>query len=206
VRSTGNATIDPELLFVISTHLDNNKVINNRNRRGNISIEQLANLSEVFSGIVVAVTLIIVVFQMRQNNNQVQAEALREAINDFVRTIVSASSNEADAANLRIGLNNFSDLSPDGKACFHSKLVKMFGGFDQVYNLYLAKRLSKLHFEATQRTYFPYLMTQGGSEWFNTFKSMAPVHIVEHIEQAIADPNLYIKPLDELCPWLNETV
>lgn len=169
-----------------------------------MSIEQLAYISDVISGIVVAITLVIVVFQMRQNNHQVQAEALSEAINDFVRNISSSTSNENDAANFRIGQNNFSHLSQDEKACFHSKMLNMFGGFDQVYNLYRAKRLDKLHFEAARRTFLPFLMTQGGSEWFNTFKSACPVHLVEHIEEAISDPNVNIKSIDEFMPWLIE--
>jgi hypothetical protein len=154
--------IDPEPTFAIYTPQVDNLYVNPMNWRKNMSIEQLANLSEVISGIVVAVTLIIVVFQMRQNNEQVQAEAIREGINDFVRVMARLTSNEVDAANFRIGLNNFSNLSSDGKACFHSKMVNMLGGYDQVYNLYLAKRLKKSYIDAACRTFLPFLKTKGG--------------------------------------------
>ena len=108
-----------------------------------MTIEQLAYISEIISGIVVATTLIILVLQMRQSNRREQSEALRETVNDFISGIVQATATEYDAENFRNGVHNFDELSSNEKARFHSTMLNMAAGFDQVLNLYKTKRLGK---------------------------------------------------------------
>jgi hypothetical protein len=167
-----------------------------------MTIEKLAYISEIISGIVVATTLIIVAYQMRQNNRREQAEALRETVNDFIGGIVQATATENDAENFRNGVHNFDELSSTEKARFHSTMLNMAARFDQVLNLYESKRLGKTHFEGAQRTYITIMKTPGAQQWWNAFKHDPPKSLVEHIDQAVADPSLNIRAAHEIYPWL----
>ena len=167
-----------------------------------MTIEQLAYISEIISGIVVATTLIILVLQIRQSNRREQAEALRETVNDFIRGIVQATATENDAANFRNGVHNFDELSSNEKARFHSTMLKISAGFDQVLNLYQSKRLDKIHFQGAQRTYIAIIKTPGAQQWWNSFKHVPPKSLVEHVDQAVTDPSLNIRGAHEIYPWL----
>ena len=139
---------------------------------------------------------------MRQSNRREQSEALRETVNDFISGIVQATATEYDAENFRNGVHNFDELSSNEKARFHSTMLNMAAGFDQVLNLYKTKRLGKTHFQAAQRTYITIIKTPGAQQWWNSFKHFSPKGLVEHVDQAVTDPSLNIRAAHEIYPWL----
>ena len=166
--------------------------------------EGLANISEVVSGIVVAITLLILVFQVRQNGRRQQVEAISEGVNDFVRAVVSVTATEDRARVFLSGAHGLDGLSPVEQARFHSTMLDLVAGFDQIYHLYQNRLLDEDHFLAAQRTFISFLKLPGGQQWWSAFKHNPPRDLVAHIDKVSADETMAIPGAHEVIPWLQQ--
>jgi len=167
-----------------------------------MNIEILAHISEIVSGIVVATTLLILVFQIRQNGRREQVDAVREGVNTFVRSVVSVTATEERAENFLAGAHGLDNLSSINQARFHSTMLDLVAGFDQIFNLHQNKLLDEDHFLAAQRTFISILKTPGAQQWWSSFKHNPPKTLVEHIEHTATDSGIGIAPAHETIPWL----
>lgn len=167
-----------------------------------MTVENLAYISEIGSGIVVATTLVILVFQVRQNGRREQVDAIREGVNDFVRAVVGVTASREDAENFLAGAHGLEKLSSADQARFHSTMLDLVAGFDQIFNLHLNKLLDDDHFLAAQRTFISFLKVPGGQQWWSAFKQNPPKILVDHIDKVSIDPSMGIIGAHESIPWL----
>jgi len=169
-----------------------------------MSLENLALYSEVISGIVVAISVLILAFQVRQHGRREQVEAIKEGVNDFVRSVVNVTATQERAENFLAGAHGLDDLSAVDQARFHSKMLDLVAGFDQVFGLYQNRLLDDDHFLAAQRTFISLLKLPGAQQWWSSFKHNPPKSLVEQIDRASSDTTLAIKGAHEVIPWLQE--
>ncbi len=168
------------------------------------SLEQLAYLGDIISGLVVATTLVVLVFEMSSGNRRLRSEALRETINDFIRSYAQATSVPEKASNFRDGLNNFFEMKPDEQAQFHSTMLNLTGGFNQVQSLYSKGLIEKQTFDGAKRVYLTTMRTRGAKQWWSAFKHIPPEPLVQYVDEAVIDSNIQIRPATDDLPWLKE--
>jgi hypothetical protein len=167
-----------------------------------MTIESIAHISEIVSGIVVATTLLILVFQIRQNGRRQKVEAVKEGVNDFVRGVVRMTATREGAENFLDGAHGLDELSSIDQARFHSKMLDLVAGFDQIFSLYRNGLLDEDHFLAAQRTFISILKIPGAQQWWASFKHNPPRAMVEHIDNIANDPKTEIPAAHEVIPWL----
>jgi hypothetical protein len=57
-------------------------------------------------------------------------------------------------------------------------------------------------FRALQSNWVSLMRTRGGRQWWQGWKHMMPVDVIEYVDTALDDPNIKVKPLNEEMPWL----
>ena len=169
-----------------------------------VTLAQLAYIGEIISGLAVATTLVVLVFEMSAGNRRLHSEALRETVNDFIRSFSQATESTGAAANFRNGLNNFIGMQPDDQALFHSTMLNLSGGFSQVLSLYEKGLLEGAPFEAAQRVYLTTMRTPSARQWWSSFKHIPPVPFVEYVDLAVSDPGIDIGSAHNDLPWLKK--
>ncbi|MCZ6774148.1 MAG: hypothetical protein O7G83_19500, partial [Proteobacteria bacterium] len=201
LRVSNNPNQKPTL---ITPGLHYSSIINN-NWGGaveSISLEQMAYLSDIISGLAVAVTLIFLVYQMAKNNRRLESDALREIVNDFIRSFAQATETSEKASNFRNGLNDFNTLPIDEQARFHSAMLDMTAGYNQVLSLYEKGLLDKPPYEAAERVYMTTMKSPGAQQWWKHFKHIPPDPLVDYITKATEDSNIRVGPAHDELPWL----
>ena len=167
-----------------------------------MTVENLAYIAEIVSGIVVAATLLILVFQVRQSARRQQVEAISVGVNDFVRAVVSITGTRERAENFLAGAHGLESLSSVDQARFHSSMLDLVAGFDQIFNQHQSKLLDEDHFLAAQRTFISILKIPGAQQWWDSFKHNPPRILVEPIDSVASDPEMEIRGAHEVIPWL----
>jgi hypothetical protein len=167
-----------------------------------MNLEQIYYVGEIGAVFAVAVTLILLTVQLRQNTRQQRAGALREAIIELVHAIAQTTADEESADNFRNGLHDFNGMTPNARARFHATMLSLVARFDLVLQLHDARLLDESEFVAMQRTYISIFRSPGVQQWWGYFKPMPPESLVNHLEQAVRDSRIDIQQLDEHWPWL----
>jgi len=167
-----------------------------------MTIENFAHISEIVSGFVVATSLLILVFQVHQNGRRQQVEAVKEGGNAFVRAVVRMTATQEGAEIFLEGAHGLDELSSIDQARFHSTMLDLVAGFDQIFSLYRNGMLDEDHFLAAQRTFISILKIPGAQQWWASFKHNPPKVMVEHIDNIATDPNMEIPAAHEVIPWL----
>ncbi len=167
-----------------------------------MTVENLAYIAEIVSGVVVATTLLILVIQVRQSARRQQVEAISEGVNDFVRAVVGITGTRERAENFLAGAHGLENLSSVDQARFHSSMLDLVAGFDQIFNQHQNKLLDEDHFLAAQRTFISILKVPGAQQWWDLFKHNPPRILVEHIDSVASDQKMEIRGAHEVIPWL----
>ena len=167
-----------------------------------LTLEHFSYLGDIISGLVVAVTLVFLVYEMAKNNNRLKSEAMRETVNDFIRVFTAATETNEKASNFRKGLNDFDGLSNDEQARFHSTMLNLVAGFSQVYSLYSKGLLEKPPYDASERTFITTMKSPGAQQWWKHFKHLPPEPLVDYVNKSISDPIIAVGPAHHELPWL----
>lgn len=167
-----------------------------------MTIGEFAQISEIVSGVVVAITLLILVFQLRQNFHQQRAESVKEGVNGFVRAVVAITATRDRAENFLRGAHGIENMPSVDQACFHSAMLDLVAGFDQLYSLHHKGLIDEEHFLAGQRTFISLLKLPGAQQWWELFKINPPRGMVEHIDNVANSSTYGIRGAHEIMPWL----
>ena len=91
--------------------------------------DAIGAVGEILGALAVFISLVYLAVQVRQNRDQVQLQALMDAIARHVSKYVEATETDEKAENFRNGLSDFLVMPINERAKFHSTMVGLTAGF-----------------------------------------------------------------------------
>ncbi len=153
-----------------------------------MTLSDLANIGEFVGGIGVVVTLIFVGIQLRQNTRAVQRSSAREAGNALVAVVrINAHSAELTELMLR-ALESLESVTPVERYRFDSWMYCWLHAHEQEH---IASRESTYLDEflaPKRRAIAAYLLTPGGSQWWNERKTWFTDYFQKVVDDIVAVP------------------
>jgi hypothetical protein len=153
-----------------------------------MNLSELANVGEFLGGIGVVVGLIFVGVQLRQNTRAVQRSSAREAGNALVASLqIYADSAELSEIIIR-AFESLESISPVERYRFDGWMYCWMHSHEQEH---LASRESAYLDELLapkQRAIAGYLLSQGGSQWWNERKTWFTDYFQRVVDDIVADP------------------
>ena len=170
-----------------------------------MDILQLGAIGELVGGIAVLVTLIYLSLQVRQSNHQVSAQAVKEAVTEFVGAFAAVTSDEQAAKNFRAGMNYFTQLDPNQQSIFHSKMQTLANGYYQVWTLHQHRMVvDEDLFSRCENLYLTILRAPDGHHWWNAWKHLPPQPWVAELDRLVNNPNSDVTPANQDLSWFRD--
>ena len=132
-----------------------------------MALEQLANIAEVFGMLVVAITLIFLTIQMRQNAAQSRLDSTHQVITRMNQAFDPIYVPE----NTRIwslGLTEPDSLSADEKRIFELLIMRIVASFDTATSAYQHGLVHTELYDGLVTALSSFIATPGGSAWYAT--------------------------------------
>jgi hypothetical protein len=165
--------------------------------------EAVGAIAEIIGVVAVIATVGYLSVQIRQSNRQLSAQALKEAVKEFVDAYAAMTCDEKAAENFREGLSRFDELDRNGKAMFHSKMQLLTNGYYQVWTLYKSGMLlDEALFRKSESLYLSFVLSPGGRQWWEAWKHLPPETLTVHIDERLNETNLDITAANEDLDWL----
>ena len=159
-------------------------------------------IAEVIGVVAVIATVAYLSIQIKQSNRQQSAQAVKEAVKEFVDAYAAVTADEKSAQNFREGLTRFGDLDRNAKAVFHSKMQSLTNGYYQVWTLYKGGLLlDEPLFRKSESLYLSFVLTPGGLQWWEAWKHLPPETLTIHVDERLNEPNLSVTPAHEDLDW-----
>lgn len=167
-----------------------------------VNWEVVSALATLLSGLAVTATVIYLAIQTRNGNRQLAAQAVKDAITQFVGTYAGVTATEVDADNFRNGMNRLSELSKSQQAMFHAKMQLLANGYYQVWTLHNHGMLvDEDLFIKCRNLYITVLRTNGGLAWWQAWKHLPPEPYMKDLNWHIYDSNLVVPPATSDLAW-----
>jgi hypothetical protein len=135
------------------------------------------NIAEIIASLGVVITLIYIAREFRHNAERSRIDSIARGIETQVRQFARLAEEPEKAELLRHALADFDSLTQPQKG-------------------------QEGEFRALQSNWVSLMRTRGGRQWWQGWKQMMPVDVIEYVDTALDDPNIEVKPLDEEMPWL----
>jgi hypothetical protein len=153
-----------------------------------MTLDQLANMGEFLGGIGVLVTLAFVGLQLRQNTRAVQRSSTREAGNALAASIQIYATN-AELADITLrAFESLDSVTPGERYRFDGWMYCWMHAHEQEH---LASRESAYLDELLapkQRAIAGYLLSPGGSQWWNERKAWFTDFFQGVVDDVLANP------------------
>ena len=166
--------------------------------------DAIGAIAEAIAAIGVIISLLFLAVQVNQNTRALKNSGLQSARERFLMDMDDATRTQEDAEIFRIGLNRFDRLAPADQGVFHAKMHTLIHAFHHAWDLNKDGLLPDYEMEAMRDITVSYLMSPGAQQWWATFKSVPPPHIVDFLDQACANAGGGLKPATDRFPWLQE--
>jgi hypothetical protein len=166
------------------------------------TLEEIYYIAELLGVVAVVVTLIFLAVQIRQNTRQLESQALREAIYDFLDSYAKFTADEINAKNFRMGLNKFESLTQEEKAVFHSKGQILINSFFLVLSHHDKGLIDNETFNAMEIFFLKILKSPGANQWWEQFKHHPPKSFTSYIDKRLKEEGS-IPALCEDFEWFN---
>jgi hypothetical protein len=164
--------------------------------------EAIGAIAEVIGVVAVIATVVYLSMQIKQSNRQQSAEAVKNAVKEFVDTYAAVTSDEKAAENFIEGLNRFGDLDRTTRAVFQSKMQLLTNGYYQVWTLYKSGMLlDEPLYRKSECLYLSFVLAPGGRQWWESMKHLPPETLAIHIDGRLNEPNLGVTPANEDLDW-----
>lgn len=165
--------------------------------------EAFGAIAEMFGALGVIATLVYLALQIRQSNRQDCVKGLQDAVAHFVDNVLRSTATRANAEVFRKGLHGFKDMPELDQAQFHSMLLRLAAGFNQVRILHESGLLHRSKFEAMEYTMTSIMRSPGALEWWNSWKHNVPVSLEDCLDGVISDVSILARPASE--HWIGFT-
>lgn len=162
----------------------------------------MSTVAEVIGAAGVIVTLVYLAIQVHRNTRQLQFQGMEAARKEFLNVFDELTRTRENADLFRHGLNQFSQMSANDQACFHSQMHALLHGYHSVWSLNNAGILTNRDFEGMRQLLASVLITPGGRQWWETFRHIPPPYLIAHMQEAIDNETDPAVPITESLPWL----
>ena len=159
-------------------------------------------LASLMSGAAVTATVVYLAIQTRNSHRQQAAQAVKDAITQFVGAYAGVTADEISAENFRCGMNRLLELSQNQQAMFHAKMQILANGYYQVWTLHNHRMLlDEELFLKCRNLFLTVLRTPGGLIWWEAWKHLPPEPYMQDLNKHIYDSNLVVSPATEDLIW-----
>jgi len=162
-----------------------------------MSLSQLAELGSFLSGVAVAVTLIFLLVQMRQNTKAMSSAALDSGLSDYNRLLVALAGDPALVTIMRNCLHSFAKQPPNDQFQFDSVMsfFNLNGQF--MFNQRDEGVLDRLIADQQLQFWAGMLKMDGGREWWHYTRSVMSPDYAAFIDKQIE----LARPMCDMLPW-----
>jgi hypothetical protein len=166
-----------------------------------VTLQDLGNIGELVGAVGVAVSLIYLAVQIRQNTRSVRSASFQEAIRDVIAITDALGTDQELSRVYWKGLADFEGLEQDERRRFSAYLVSMFRRFENMVYQMQHGALDRASCEGVMKTAIITLSRPGGSAWWVQAKDLFGEDFQRFVEQELITqprtrPN---KPLQR--PW-----
>ena len=149
-------------------------------------------------------TVVYLAIQTRNGHRQLAAQAVKDAITQFVGAYAGVTATETDAENFREGMNRLTELSKSQQAMFHAKMQILANGYYQVWTLHNHGMLvDEELFIKCRNLYITVLRTKGGLFWWEAWKHLPPEPYMEDLNRHVYDTSLIVPPATSDLIWFS---
>jgi hypothetical protein len=152
-----------------------------------MNLAAATNIAEIIASLGVVITLIYIAREFRHNAERSRIDSIARGIETQVRQFARLAEEPEKAELLRHALADFDSLTQPQKGIRHA---------------YESGQMPEGEFRALQSNWVSLMRTRGGRQWWQGWKHMMPVDVIEYVDTALDDPNIKVKPLNEEMPWL----
>ena len=164
-----------------------------------MSLSDLAELGSFLSGVAVAITLIILLLQMRQNTKAMSSAALDSGLSDFNRLLAAFAGDPSLVTIMRNCLHSFSKQPPNDQFRFDSVMSIFILNGQFIFNQRDAGVLNRLIADQQLQFWVGLLKMDGGREWWDYTRP-----VTSHDYAAFIDKQIELaRPVGDILPWFN---
>lgn len=160
------------------------------------------NIAEIIASLGVVITLIYIAREFRHNAERSRIDSIGRGIETQVRQFARLAEEPEKAELLRLALADFDGLTQAQKGQVSVVIHDIALSHNAIRHAYESGQMPEGEFRALQSNWVSLMRTRGGRQWWQGWKHMMPVDVIEYVDTALDDPNIEVKPLDEEMPWL----
>jgi len=162
-----------------------------------VSLSELAELGSFLSGVAVAITLIFLLLQMRQNTKAMSSAALDSGLSDYNRLLVALSGDPSLVTIIRNCLHSFAKQSANDQFRFDS--IMSFFNLNGQFMFNQREAGDPLIADQQLQFWAGMLKMDGGREWWDYTRSVMSSDYAAFIDKQIE----LARPVGDMLPWLN---
>lgn len=162
-----------------------------------MSLSELAELGSFLSGVAVAITLIFLLLQMRQNTKAMSSAALNSGLSDYNRLLVTLSGDPSLVKIIRSCLHSFAKQPPNDQFRFDTIMSYFNLNGQFMYNQRDEGVLDRLVADQQLQFWAGMLKLDGGREWWDYTRSVMSPDYAAFIDKQIE----LARPVSDMLPW-----
>ncbi|MDG1438985.1 MAG: VOC family protein [Emcibacteraceae bacterium] len=151
-----------------------------------ISLSQWSSVAEIIGMAAVVISLIFVGFEIKQNTNQMQVNALSTSIN-AMRSVTKLTATREKAEYILRGMENFEKLSAVERAIFESDMQTVIMDFEVAYKQYQLGFLKDEEYKGFESVMSGILRSPGVNQYYGYSKEFLPPYLNQEFERIIRD-------------------
>jgi hypothetical protein len=167
-----------------------------------MDLASATNIAEIIASLGVVITLIYIAKEFRHNAERSRIDNIARGIETQVRQFARLAEEPEKAELLRHALADFDGLTQPQKGQVSTVIHDLALSHNAIRHAYESGQMPDGEFRALQSNWVSLMRTRGGRQWWQGWKQMMPVDLIDYVDTALDDPNIEVKPLDEEMPWL----
>lgn len=160
------------------------------------------NIAEIIASLGVVITLVFIAREFRHNAERSRIDSISRGIETQVRQFARLAEEPEKANLLRHALADFDGLTQAQKGQISTIIHDIALSHNAIRHMYESGQMPEGEFRALQANWVSLMRTNGGRQWWQGWRRMMPDDVIEYIDNALDDPNIDVKPLNEELPWL----
>jgi hypothetical protein len=167
-----------------------------------LDLPTATSIAEIVASLGVIISLVFVAREFRRNARNTNLSSAARALETQVHQFAHLADEPMRADVLRRALVDFDGLDLGEKGQVSAVIHDIVLSHDVLRRAYEAGLMSRDDFKVMQELWVSLMRTTGGRQWWAGWKGIMPQAVVTYVEDAVDDPTLKTKPLNEELPWL----
>lgn len=149
---------------------------------GSVDLEDFGNAGEIIGAVAVIFSILYLARQINQNTALARAENQRELLNT-AHLWHPLATTPGLTADIRGGLNRYSELDPDTQARFHHFMHPLVNHIEAVFRMHRQGLIEDDSCERWMAGLIGIISTPGGSSWWEHVKVMIGPEFIEELDR-----------------------